>query len=439
MADQSLAGGSVAASAIVVGGGIAGLVAARELAIGGLRVTLLEAAPVLGGKVACHTVAGIELDAGAESFATRRGTVAALAAELGLDTAIVAPNPAGAWLQRPSGEALPLPKSGLFGIPGTPLAADVIAVIGLRGALRAQLDALMLGFVAAGEPNLGTLVRRRMGRKVLDQLVAPVVMGVHSRHPDELEVDAVAPGLRTALLGTGSLSHAVLKLRAAAPAGSAVSGIEGGLFRLVEVLEQKLSRLGVEVRTSSPVSAVEAGRVTLGGGDVLEADHVILAARLAAQPGASTETAIVLATLVVEVPALDAAPRGTGLLIAPGVPGIRAKALTHATAKWAWLAKRAGAGRHVLRLSYDRLPSEELRDDELQEQARADAEKLLGVPIPAASVLGFARTEWLRPPSRQTVPEGVTVIGESASGTGLATVIAHARSEVVNLLRDPEG
>ena len=118
---------------VVVGAGIAGLVAARDLAAGGLSVTLLEATDRLGGKVARHTVGGIELDAGAESFATRRGTVAALAAELGLEPAIVQPNPAGAWLQPATGAALPLPKTALLGIPGTPLAADVIAVVGMRG------------------------------------------------------------------------------------------------------------------------------------------------------------------------------------------------------------------------------------------------------------------------------------------------------------------
>ena len=57
-------------SAIVVGGGIAGLVMARDLVLGGLDVTLLEASDHLGGKIARHTVAGVDLDAGAESFAS---------------------------------------------------------------------------------------------------------------------------------------------------------------------------------------------------------------------------------------------------------------------------------------------------------------------------------------------------------------------------------
>ena len=63
----------------VVGGGIGGLVVARRLAMAGRSVTLLEASHRLGGTVAAHIVGGVDLDAGAESFAVRGGTVAALA------------------------------------------------------------------------------------------------------------------------------------------------------------------------------------------------------------------------------------------------------------------------------------------------------------------------------------------------------------------------
>ena len=47
--------------------------------------------------------------------------------------------------------------------------------------------------------SLGELVRARMGKKVLDNLVAPVVSGVYSTHPDMLDIDAVIPGLREGL------------------------------------------------------------------------------------------------------------------------------------------------------------------------------------------------------------------------------------------------
>ena len=359
---------------VIVGGGIAGLVTARDLAVGGASVLVLEASETLGGKVARHTVGGIELDAGAESFATRRDLVRSFADGLGLGADIAQPNPVGAWLQPATSAAVPMPKSGLLGIPSVPMAEDVIRVIGLRAAMRAQLDSL-LGYRGARERTLGGLVRKRMGAAVLEQLVAPVTMGVHSRHPDDLDLDVVAPGLRAALLSTVSLAHAVQRLRSSAPAGSAVAGIDGGIYRLVETLAARLDAIGVEVRTGARVIAVKADGVTLEDGEVIEAERVVLAC----VPQEQEAAGIVLATLVVRAPELDGAPRGTGLLVAPGAHGIRAKALTHATAKWPWLASRLEPGIHVLRLSYDAESAGEAPGDALREQARADAEKLLGV------------------------------------------------------------
>ena len=409
-------------SAIVVGGGVAGLVIARDLAAGGMSVILLEASDRLGGKVSSHTVGGLELDAGAESFANRGGGVAALAAELGVK--VVRPLAGGAWLKPVTGNPLPLPATSLLGIPASALATDVINVVGYPGAFRAVLDQLMLGFLGSKERTLGAMVRRRMGSAVLEKLVAPVVTGIHSRHPDELDVDVVAPGLRAALLDQGSLALAVRSLRAASPAGSAVSGIDGGIHFLIEQLVLDARALGVEVRTGTRVIEADSTGVTTQAGR-LEAGHVVLATPL--DPPA--ETTIVLATLVVDAAALDSAPRGTGLLVASGAEGVSAKALTHSTAKWPWLAAKVPAHRHVIRLSYSgRLPTA------LEGQARQDAEVLLGVPIPATAVLGFDAVAWPAVPPRPRDIPGVTLIGESAAGTGLASVISYARKEAGRLL-----
>jgi protoporphyrinogen/coproporphyrinogen III oxidase len=397
-------------------------VAARTLVLAGEEVTLLEASDHLGGTVARHTVGGIDLDAGAESFAIRNGTVAALAESLGLADAVVSPNPEGAWLRRADGTDVPLPSSSLLGIPGVPLAQDVTAVIGQRAAWRAMLDLLLPGTVGARSKTLGELVRTRMGSGVLEGLVAPICQGVHSRHPDDLELDRVAPELRQALLREGSLARAVRESGTGARTGAAVQGIRGGVNRLVEELVADLDRFGVRVRLHSAVTAIDEGAVQIGD-ETIEGDVLIAAPHLL-NTGPDTAERTTVAFLVVDAPALDSAPRGTGVLVAAGAEGVTARALTHATAKWPWLAERVAPGRHVIRLSY--------RGAVTQTAAVKDAEALLGVPLD--TIVDFTTVEWSRPAPQGPAPDGVWVTGQATSGTGLANVVAHATATAEALL-----
>ncbi len=200
---------------VVVGGGVSGLIAARECAKVGLQVTVLEASDVFGGVLRTAEVGGIVLDVGAESYATRGGIVRGLLGELGLADAVVTPNPAGAWVAGvPGVGAAPLPKGGVLGIPDNPFDPAVRRIIGWSGAWRAYVDRLRPPLTIGHTLSLGKLVRSRLGARVLDRLVAPVTSGVYSARPDDIDVDLAAPGLNAALTRTGSLTGAVAELRA---------------------------------------------------------------------------------------------------------------------------------------------------------------------------------------------------------------------------------
>jgi monoamine oxidase len=67
--------------ALIIGGGVAGLVAARHLTEAGLRVTLLEAQNRLGGRIYTHSTAEYPVELGAEFVHGRPGEILALAAE----------------------------------------------------------------------------------------------------------------------------------------------------------------------------------------------------------------------------------------------------------------------------------------------------------------------------------------------------------------------
>ncbi|WP_369044917.1 protoporphyrinogen oxidase [Sinomonas sp. P10A9] len=482
-------------SAIVVGGGISGLVAALELRRAGLGVTVLEASGRWGGCIGEHEVAGLVLDSGAESFATRTDAVRTLVDEIGLDGDVVPPHPSGAWVLLPNGPQ-ELPKTGVLGIPANPWDPEVRAALGFWGSARASLDRVLPVREPRRQASVADLVRVRMGRRVLERLVAPVVGGVHSADPAALDADMVAPGLRRLMAEKGSLAAAVSAQRGAArgrKAGSAVAGIRGGLNRIITALVGRLTDDGVRLVPDERVERLDRttgadGRPLWRVGAVVrpqidteeaaplpetvyEADLVVVAldgpaavellsdavpALAGHEPVPGPEVKLV--TFVLDCPALDARPRGTGVLVAPQVAGIEAKALTHATAKWEWLAEAAGPGTHVVRLSYGRAgdpvqgvagigPGPET-DNELFAAALRDASTLLSVALSAEDVLGWDVVRWQGALPFATVghrervtqirdligaQQGLAVVGGWAAGNGLAAVVPDARAQAIGL------
>ncbi len=475
-------------AAVVVGGGISGLLAARGLAKAGFTVTVLEAGDAWGGCVGSHTVGGLELDSGAESFATRSAAVADLARDLGLGSNIVAPHAGGAWVQLPHGPQ-ELPKTGVLGIPANPWDPEVRRSLGFAGSLRASLDRYLPTSVgtSAEVTSVSSLVRARMGKRVLERLVAPVVGGVHSADPGLLDVDMVAPGLRAALRQHGSLAAAVASQRKAASglaasgengsgtakAGSAVGGLKGGMNTLVSALVAELRSQGVALVSGARVDSItrtERGWRARAAGAMYDAGRLVVALDGPAAVGLLEEALpelsalrpaagplVSLVTLVVDVPELDRRPRGTGILVAPQTGGIEAKALTHATAKWDWLAEEAGPGTHVLRLSYGRGEGTNapefvaaqsvaaLDDDALFEAALRDASALLTVPIVREDVLDWDVVRWAGAlpfaavGHKQRVAEvrricseaeGLSLVGGWLAGNGLAAVVADTSAQI---------
>lgn len=522
MADRQGAGASAAADlaaraaqthVVVIGGGVGGLIAARECAKVGMRVTVLESSDAVGGAIRRTELDGIALDAGAESYATRGGHVRALVEELGLADLIVAPAAGGAWLAGiPGTGAAPLPVGGVLGIPSNPFQEDVRRIIGWSGAWRAYLDRVRPPLTIGHQLSLGRLVASRMGPKVRDRLVAPVTTGVYSASPDDVDVDVAAPGLNAALTRVGSLSGAVMALRQDGAArkspGAAVEGLVGGMGALVDALLDDLGRFDTTVRIGTRVeqlsrdaggwrvrtrSAAPAADAAMDAAiddespaapapapaadpgtpldlaaeleDDLTAEAVIVAtdelsARALLSPvvaalAAGEEEAAVVApeievvTLLLDAPALDAAPRGTGVLTVPG--SHIAKALTHSTAKWEWV-RAAADGRHVVRVSFgaqgEPAATAALDDDAAAALALREASALLGIPLdpPAliaahraryvqaqpASLIGSGERRAAARAAVQAVP-GLAAVGAWLAGTGLAQVIPDAVAEADRL------
>jgi oxygen-dependent protoporphyrinogen oxidase len=444
----------------VIGGGIAGLVAALECTKVGLQVTVFETSERLGGTVSTVELDGIRVDTGADCFASR-GRLARLVDELGLAGALIAPATETRWVVGTGGgdDAAPLPEDTLLGIPENMFGHEAQAILGTGGTWRAYLDRLRPPLTIGHERRLSVLVRTRMGQKVLDRLVAPLAVGVYGAVPDDIDVDAAAPGLNAALTRTGSLSGAVATLRAQR-GGSAIRSVEGGMSRLVDALGAQLRAAGAEIRVATSVSALEppGDRWTVRAVDEdLEVDAVIVAtpeasARALLNPVVPTlDTApsggipIETVTLVVDAPGLDAHPRGAEALALPGSRA--AAAALHLTAKWG-----IGDGRHVVRIAFggpDTAPATAGLDDAAAtEMAATEAAALFDVAIervraahrarftlaPSHAVTGRRRLATQARNAIEAVPR-LAATGAWLSGSGLAQVADDAAATADRLRR----
>ena len=461
------------ADVVVVGAGMGGLVVAHELARAGRDVVVVDAAEEVGGLLRRGTLAGVDIDLGAESFATRTDAVAALVADAGLPLELVAPRPQGAWLAVATDDGVRrarLPRRTVLGIPADPDADDVVAIIGADGAARAR-DERRVPTIADAEPSLYDLVAERLGVRVADRLVDTLCRSVYSRPAAEARLSQLHPGLWREFVSRGSLLEAADAIATGQRAGAAVGGIAGGLWRLPTALAEAAASRGAQIRTGVAVHAVRADALmveTASGS--LSARHVVIAtgpaeaARLLAGAGVSTRSArsttgsaprslseersdeskrasaqtpagVHLVAAAIAHPALVAEPVGSGVIVDAALP-TAAKALTHITAKWDWARAATPDGIHLVRLS--------ARDAAAGTLATADevareVSILTGVDVAAADVVDLVVQEWtdavVGAAAPDDLPAGIHLAGAAAAGTGLASVIPHARDLAARLDR----
>ena len=262
-------------------------------------------------------------------------------------------------------------------------------------------------------------------------------------------------------------------------------------------------RVGIAPTRRGPTPSDEP--VPDGAQEVMATDRVVVACSAGAAlrllwgipnlPASATELTVPVGapiarfTLVARAPELSGEPVGSGLLVAPaGVaepgevaglaaassagagasglvsdgtdPGgpvsladcpVRAKALSHLSAKWPWVGAELralhGPDVHALRLSYGR-PGQPRPQVDLQ-VALDDVAALTGVRIEPEAVIDHMLVRWdgTLPPvtpayrertrrlEEQLAPvTGLEVTGAWVAGTGIAAVVEHARAAVGRLV-----
>jgi len=443
--------------AVVVGAGIAGLTAARDLAEAGLSVLVLESSPDVGGKLRLATVAGVEIDVGAESMLARRPEAVGLAAQLGVDLVHPASGSAQLWTR---GSLRPLPRT-LLGVPLDPSGLAASGVLSEEGLDRATHETVLpLGDV---DVSVAELLGSRLGPEVVDRLAEPLLAGVYAGHAANLSAHAAIPQVVALLREHGSLLAAAAAVPPAADA-PVFAGVEGG----VGLLPRRLAA-GLDVRTSAPVrelARTSTGfRLTVGSTrtpEVLETGRVVLATPAAPTsrllrdvvPEGARELAAVeyasMAIVTLAVPALEVGD-SSGFLV-PSVDGRRIKAATYSFSKWEWVGAasdlrllRASIGRHREEASLH-APDDELVARVVADLALATGQEIRpveahvqrwGGALPQYAVGHLDRVAHVRR-AVADVP-GLAVCGAAYDGLGIPACIASAELAATQVLASLPG
>jgi oxygen-dependent protoporphyrinogen oxidase len=440
----------------VVGAGVSGLAAALALrdALGPTaRIDVLEGSSRPGGLLTSRTVAGVSVDAGAESFIVRRPEAVALIGRLGLSGHVVSPTP-----RRPAvlarGGLHPLPRPTVMGIPAGPDAVAQVADVADLATMAAETDRL-LSWVPGDDVAIGALVGARFGRSVVDRSVDPMLSGVYSARADDIGLRAALPQIAARLdAGAPSLTAAVSAVLPPPSDAPVFGALDGGYRILVDAL---VDAAGVDPRYDVPVTALHRDRdrwvLTVDGEPDRAYDGVVLAvpapaaARLldrVATRSTSALSEVEVAGSALVVLALGETvtlPDHSGVLVATG-EATTAKAITLSSQKWPHL----GAGPRLVRVSFGRLgdPVDTITDQELVDAAVTDLGlvcDLAGGRAPRADdVLDAVVQRWpvglprygpghlaLVAAADAALPDGVATCGATYAGVGVPACIARAQ------------
>jgi oxygen-dependent protoporphyrinogen oxidase len=462
-------------SVAVVGGGVTGLIAARELAMAGVDVTLVEPGP-LGGKVQASAFDGGVLDEAADAFLARVPEGIELCRALGIEGDLVSPSARRAYVWS-RGELRLLPEGQVLGVP-TDLeelaAAGILSDEGLaRVAEEPPLEA------PTGDVAIGTLVRAQLGDEAAERLVDPLVGGINAGDTDHLSLAATVPQLDAAARsGARSIIEACRSQRAAISdqAAPVFFAPRDGMGALVAALVADVTERGVAVEAGVAVAlersdATWQATVDLGVADdgatavsarsVVAVDGVVLAlpagpaagllrdvapgsaASLAAIPYAS----VAMVSLAIPRGDVDRELDGSGFLV-PRVEGCTVTACSWTSSKWPHLA---GDGTVWLRASVGRDGDDAalaLDDPALVERVVDDLRTLMalrGAPREVRVSRWVESFPQYRPGHLERVDAvdadlaasapGVVVAGAALRGLGVPACIRQGQAAARNVLR----
>lgn len=263
---------------LIIGGGIAGLSAAYYLNKAGIRPTLIERAPRLGGVIQTTTQQGCVLEAGPDGFMAAKPWAMDLIREVGLADEIIGSNDHSriTYIIK-NGKLVPLPDGLMMMVPTKIMPLVTTSLFSWPAKIRMGFDLLRRPHGPQPDRTVYDFLMDHYGRECIDYLAEPLLAGVYGGDPKQMSVNSVLTRFAEIEAKYGSLTRGVL----AAPKPPKTSGPKSFLWTLK-------SGLGKLIATLSPSADVIHGAVETierslvgfrvrAGGHWIEAEHLVVA------------------------------------------------------------------------------------------------------------------------------------------------------------------
>jgi oxygen-dependent protoporphyrinogen oxidase len=262
--------------ALIIGGGISGLSAAYYLSKAGIRPTLLERKPRVGGVIQTSVQQGCVLEEGPDGFMAAKPWAMKLIRELGLADQVIGSNDYSriTYIVK-KGKLVPMPEGLMMMVPTKFLPLLETPLLSWGAKIRMGLEIFRQPQGPQPDRSVYEFLLDHYGEESIDYLAEPLLAGVYGGDPREMSANSVLSRFVDLEARYGSLTRGALAApRPQSPGGSFLQTLKGGLGQLIEALRPSADVVQADVET---VERSGAGFRVRANGEWLEAEHIVVA------------------------------------------------------------------------------------------------------------------------------------------------------------------